>query len=596
MTLLYQWNRLRWKLAFLIVIFAGKSIGFPSAYGGVAEDPRNIRYGCRIPDEGYCDQPYVLVMPDGKWLCTLTTGAGHEGAGGQHVVSTISSDRGKTWSKLVDIEPASGPAASWVVPVLTSSGRVYAFYTYNGDKVDTLGSKSIRNDMLGWYCYRYSDDQGQSWSKERYRLPMRLTACDHTNDWQGKVIIFWGICKPLIADQKVYFSFTKLGRYMLDKGEGWLYCSNNLLTERNLNEIHWDMRPSGDHGIRKEAFGSVQEEHNLVSLGGEKLYCVYRTTNGFPCHTYSDDGGRTWLEPEPMTYTPGGQQIKTPRACPKVWRCKNGKYLFWFHNHSGKSFEDRNPAWVSGGVLHDGRIHWSQPEILLYADNLKTRMSYPDLIEQDGKYWVSETQKTVARIHPLDTALLEGMWNQAENKTVARKDQVLDADAKALIDGKATLPSPLEATDTGGVSLDLWLRLDSLNASQIVLDSRGKNGQGIALTTVGSGSLRLELSDGNNQATWQCDPCLISKGKWHHVTVTVDDGPKIITFVVDGVLCDGGKSRQFGWGRYTGNLGDLSGDKKFRLGANLQGQVDRLRVFSRPLTTSEAVGNFQAGR
>jgi hypothetical protein len=34
------------------------------------------------------------------------------------------------------------------------------------------------------------------------------------------------------------------------------------------------------------------------------------------------------------------------------------------------------------------------------------RMSYPDLIEQDGKYWISETQKTIARIHEVDPSLL----------------------------------------------------------------------------------------------------------------------------------------------------------------------------------------------
>ena len=29
-------------------------------------------------DEGYCDQPYVVITKDGNWLCVLTTGAGHE--------------------------------------------------------------------------------------------------------------------------------------------------------------------------------------------------------------------------------------------------------------------------------------------------------------------------------------------------------------------------------------------------------------------------------------------------------------------------------------------------------------------------------------
>lgn len=73
-------------------------------------DLRNIRHGHVIPDEGYCDQPYVVITHDGSWLCVITTGNGHEGQGGQHVVSTISRDQGKTWSPLVDIELRHLPA------------------------------------------------------------------------------------------------------------------------------------------------------------------------------------------------------------------------------------------------------------------------------------------------------------------------------------------------------------------------------------------------------------------------------------------------------------------------------------------------------
>ena len=61
----------------------------------------------------------------------MTTGSGREGDFGQHIVATRSHDRGQTWSELVDIEPADGPEASWVMPLITASGRVYAFYTYN---------------------------------------------------------------------------------------------------------------------------------------------------------------------------------------------------------------------------------------------------------------------------------------------------------------------------------------------------------------------------------------------------------------------------------------------------------------------------------
>lgn len=78
-------------------------------------DWRNIAAGTVIPDESYADQPYVVITNDGNWLCVLTTGKGIEGQGGQHIVSTISRDKGKTWSDLTDIEPADGPEASWVI-------------------------------------------------------------------------------------------------------------------------------------------------------------------------------------------------------------------------------------------------------------------------------------------------------------------------------------------------------------------------------------------------------------------------------------------------------------------------------------------------
>jgi hypothetical protein len=51
-------------------------------------DPRNIKSGWVIPDEGYSDQPYVVTTNEAKWLCLMTTGKGVEGEGGQHVVAT----------------------------------------------------------------------------------------------------------------------------------------------------------------------------------------------------------------------------------------------------------------------------------------------------------------------------------------------------------------------------------------------------------------------------------------------------------------------------------------------------------------------------
>jgi hypothetical protein len=557
-------------------------------------DPRNIQAGFPIPVEGYCDQPYIVITRSGQWLCTLTTGPGKEGQFGQHVVATTSRDHGRTWSPLVDIEPSSGPEASWVVPLVVPSGRIYAFYTYNGDRVSTLGGKKIRADMLGWYAYKCSDDEGRTWS-QRYRLPMRITACDRGNNWQGQVIIFWGICKPLRVASDVYFSFTKLGRYMLDDGEGWLYRSDNILGQSDVANIHWDMLPQGDHGIRAPAFGSVQEEHNMVSLSGKGLYCVYRTTTGYPCHSYSTDGGRTWTTPEHMTYSPSGRRIKNPRACPKVWQTSNGKYLFWFHNHSGKSYPGRNPAWICGGLERDGKIYWSQPEIVLYDSDPQTRMSYPDLVEQDGRSWITETQKTIARVHQLDPTLLEGLWSQGQAK-LATRGLLAEGRDGPRSSAALRLPKPLDLRQTGGVSIDLWIRLDDLAGGQIVLDGRDEQGRGIALATTSSGTLRLELNDGQTKTAWDTDPGLLRPGKPHHLVAIVDAGPKLVVFVLDGALCDGGEHRQFGWGRYEAELGEIAGSGRMRLAAGLRGQIKQLRLYDRPLRTSEAIGNFHHDR
>ena len=56
------------------------------------------------------------------------------------------------------------------------------------------------------------------------------------------------------------------------------------------------------------------------------------------------------------------------------------------------------------------------------------------------------------------------------------------------------------------------------------------------------------LNDGRTESRWDCDPGFLQTNKLHHLVVIVDGGPKIISFIVDGVFCDGQDFRQFGWG------------------------------------------------
>ncbi len=98
-----------------------------------------------------------------------------------------------------------------------------------------------------------------------------------------------------------------------------------------------------------------------------------------------------------------------------------------------------------------------------------------------------------------------------------------------------------------------------LEASQVLLDSRREDGPGLLLQTTNRGTVEVVLNDGRSESRWDTDPGMIEAGKRQHVVAIVDGGPKIITFVVDGKLNDGGDHRQFGWGRFNPNLYHANG-------------------------------------
>ena len=393
------------------LVFIDNAIAQPS-------DWRNLKNGYSIYTNGYCDQPYVVVVKNGKWVCVFTTNAGHEGSGGQHIVCCTSEDQGKSWSEPMPIEMPGKESASWAMPYLTKYGRLYVFYDYNGDKIHELnGQLNIREDMLGWYCFKYSDNEGKTWS-ERYRLDVKKTWVDLNNDWKGEVQIMWGIGKPVNVDKGMMFGFTKIGKYLLDNGEGWFFRCDNINTEKDPAKLKWRLLPDSQEGLKNEKLGPVNEEHNIFQMNNGSIYCMYRTISGYPAESYSYNGGKTWTLPEVPEYT-NGIKLKNPRACPRIWKCKNGKYLFWYHNNGSWNFNSRNPAWVSGGIEKDSKIIWSQPEILFYEDKIDGRMSYPDLIEADGKYWITETNKVAARCHEVPSDFLNILWSQFERHSIA---------------------------------------------------------------------------------------------------------------------------------------------------------------------------------
>ena len=108
------------------------------------------------------------------------------------------------------------------------------------------------------------------------------------------------------------------------------------------------------------------------------------------------------------------------------------------------------------------------------------------------------------------------------------------------------------------------------------------------------GVLRFEMSDGWQGAYWDCDAGLLQTNHLHHIVVVVDGRAKAITFVVDGILNDGGAERQFGFGRFNPTIKDVSGGRDVRIAPMLRGELRHVRLYNRALRISEAVGNHRA--
>ncbi len=601
-----------------------------------ATDWRDIRNGLEIPTETYSDQPYIVRTDDGAWLCAVTTGAGHEGEGGQHVVTMRSTDQGRTWSAPVDVEPASGPEASYAVLLRVpqgcpNAGRIYVFYNHNTDRVrEVIADRDAypdglcrRVDSLGHYVFKVSDDGGRSWSPERYDIPMRTMAIDRANPYGGTLKFFWNVGRPFVHDGAAFCSLHKVGGFgggFFTSSEGVLLRSANLLSARDPAEVTWETLPEGEIGLRTPPGGGpVAEEHSYIVLSDGSFYATYRTIDGYPVEAYSRDGGRTWSTPRYRAYA-DGRLMKHPRAATFAWRLRNGRYLVWFHNHGGRfirehpqrrtiAYEERNPVWVCAGTEVDGpegkELSWSQPEIVLYDDDPFIRISYPDLVEDGDRLFLTETQKDKARVHEIDPAWLTALWRQDDRAEIVREGLILELPASAIPLLPANVPMPplpnflirdTHRADYGtrdlrrGLTLDLWLHLPTLDAGRILLDNRTASGKGFSLRLAEQGTLEIVLNDGRTESRWACDPGILRAGAGHHVVVIVDGGPKIITFVVDGRLHDGGEARQFGWGRFNPQLRDVNGAPSLRIGK----PVAALRIYERALLTSEAIANYRA--
>ena len=294
--------------------------------------------------------------------------------------------------------------------------------------------------------------------------------------------------------------------------------------------------------------------------------------------------------------------------------------------------DNRNPYWLAAGIeTAEGTIEFSQPEIALYnrssiRGNGTCEPGYADFMEAaSGQVSVITTQKTQALCARVEPALVTLLWAQLQGwamPPVSSEGLVLSfgpGPAEPSLPPHA-LPSLSQAWRAGaGITIELWLRHRSANDTLVHIGSPEGSSGGLSLLAEADGAAQMRVSDGQAAGELTTDPtcsrALAAAGA-HHLVLTLDAGPLIATFVVDGVLCDGGAERWRGWAWLPQDLTDVSGAAdRIAVGAPNEipllpmpalpltvcprwpgGAVESGRLYGRALRVSEAVASFRAGQ
>ena len=198
---------------------------------------------------------HFLVVPSwtGTFLAVWTQSS-VENNPDQRVVFARSDDRGATWTDPIVIDGPSasdGRIASWGFPVLAPElRRMYVFYNKNVGVVDA------REDTTGAMAFKYSDDEGVSWS-ERGELSIERSAISPSDP---QVPENW-ICyqTPILHPHGVVMcGFTRWAatsyhgeRHLFQRhSECWFLRFDNILTEPDASRLRISTWPRAAHGIR----------------------------------------------------------------------------------------------------------------------------------------------------------------------------------------------------------------------------------------------------------------------------------------------------------------------------------------------------------
>jgi hypothetical protein len=357
----------------------------------------------RLYNDGDNEHFLVVQSPNSGDLLAFWTQGLVEPSVDNHFVLSRSGDGGRSWSEPQKIAGTSmggsEDQASWGFPLVSRSGRIYAFYTKSAAGTHS-GVPGVMGTMM-------SKDDGRSWqSGQDIYLPEKLNP-NYLNDKRVNFIV-WQLPIRDGLDRVL------AGMTIWSKGRGrcCFIRFDNIDLGPELDEIEISWLPDSSEGMGLPAYLAQREcsEPSVVLLPDGRLFTTSRTITGHPWYSVSDDHGYSWRDMEPLRYTDKGPKIDHPLSCCPIYRLNNGKYILLHNNnkyyadylYAGQDippgmgvFTHRRPCFLSVGEFKPNAhqpIWFDRPRIILDNDGVQISPkasneigTYPSLTEIDGE-------------------------------------------------------------------------------------------------------------------------------------------------------------------------------------------------------------------
>lgn len=436
-------------LLFPLVAF-GPAVS-PAAEEGTAEEwkrsnPDVVVYLPRGGDAHDGDNEMLLVFPAPKSeeLIAIWTQSTVEAHGDNRQILSRSSD-GLHWSEPVRIAGSRAgtgdPQASWGVPIVSRTGRIYLFYVR-----EIRGQGEERQASGGMGCL-FSDDNGHRWQSGR-DIPMPRNRFDHTDPKVPKNFWLW-FTATRDRHGRWILGYTQVTSQTVRRRPSPIWCHADtrcaFVRFENLDEgpdpkgLLATWLPTDREGLEapNKMYPNIStaQEPSVVLLPDGRLLMAMRTMTGHVWYSVSDDDGASWRDPEPLRYRDGGPTVDQPLAPCPIFTLNDGRYLLLFHNNEGTLGEAsqwkekwkrneanyiRRPAFLALGEFRpDARqpLWFSEPVEILDTDGVivgpkRTAeiATYPSLTEWHGRrtLWYPDRKHFLLGKHIPD-ALLEKM-------------------------------------------------------------------------------------------------------------------------------------------------------------------------------------------